>query len=495
MSAYIVLAVGRVSELVPGLHQIPLVKVVFVLAIISAMRHREDLASATWKSVPPAKLTVFLTGIITVSISFSVLRSATFGLITNWVTLVAATLILSIKASRGWPSVKTMLHGTVFTALILTIAAFTTNEAGRAGYSSNYDPNDFAFVMVGLLPLVVTFGTISRGKKRLLYFGTAFFLALAILFTQSRGGFLGLIFDIIAMTFLLPVAWRGQLQFRTSKSQVIARVVLLALIGVVGWQSLPGPARDRLESITSLGSDYNANSDTGRIAIWSRNLPYVLHRPWGYGAGTFETVDGLFGGGRYQAPHNTYLQALVELGVAGFVLFIAVIVSSLRYLYVPADTEPENHRVTAPDEPRAFARALAVGLIGLCISGIFLSELYAFVYWTFVSLSCAVGIVRRMPSGARGAPRSGWPAVRRRPEHGTDLTVRPTAKPTTSVGHSVRDRRIPRKIPELAREKLCLYQGARRAQLLCAATITEAVRVQPKHGTCADLGAGRRRSL
>ena len=424
LATLIVLAVGRVSELVPGLGQIPLVKVVFVLAIIVAIRDRKDLASVTWKSIPPAKMTVLLMGIVTVSIVFSVLRSATFALIANWVTLVVTILILIIKTSRGWAPVKTMLHGSVFAAVILIIAAFSTNDNGRAGYSSNYDPNDFAFVMVGLLPLIVTFGIISRGKKRLLYFAIAFFLALAVLFTQSRGGFLGLIFDIIAMTFLLPVSWRGQLRFRTSKSQVIARVVLLALIGVVGWQSLPDTARARLESITSLGSDYNANSDTGRIAIWSRNLPYVLQRPWGYGAGSFETVDGLFGGGRYQAPHNTYLQALIELGVAGFALFIAVIICSLQYLRVRTATEAGNHAAAAPDEPRAFARALAMGLIALCISGIFLSELYSFVFWMFVSLSCAVGIVRRMPSAAVGATPSAGSAVLSRPVQAAAATQR-----------------------------------------------------------------------
>jgi putative inorganic carbon (HCO3(-)) transporter len=444
LGAYIVLAIGRVSELVPWLNQIPLVKMVFVLLIISAMRHREDLASVTWKSIPPAKLTVLLMGIITVSIVFSVLRSATFALITNFLPLVAITLLLTIKASRGWTLVKTMLHGNVFAACILTIAAFSTSAAGRAGNSSNYDPNDFAFVMVGLLPLMATFGIISRGAKRLLYFGLAASLALAILLTQSRGGFLGLIFDIIAMTFLLPFASRGQLQFRISKSQVIARAVLLALIGVVGWQSLPGTARDRLATITALGSDYNLNiAEGGRLAIWARNLPYVLHRPWGYGAGTFETVDGLFGGGRYQAPHNTYLQVLVELGVPGFALFIAVILYSLRYLYVPVDTEPENDKGAAPDEPRAFSRGLAIGLIGLCISGFFLSELYAYVFWTFVTLSCAVGIVRRMPPGARGATPSAGPAVRGRRGRATAIRVRPTAKRTTSFGHSVPDRRIP----------------------------------------------------
>ena len=407
LATYFVLAVGRLSELVPWLSQIPLVKLVFVLTIISAMRHRKELASGTWKSIPPAKLTFLLMGTITVSILFSVLRSATFSLITNFVTLVVITLILTIKASSGWTSVKTMLHGTVLAALILIFGAFSTSEAGRAGYSSNYDPNDFAFVMVGLFPLVVTFGVISRGAKRLLYFSLALLLVLAILLTQSRGGVLGLIFDIIAMTFLLPIAWRGRLHFSPSKSKIIARVVLLVVIGVACWQSLPGTARDRLSTITALGSDYNAG-EQGRLGIWNRNLPLVLQRPWGYGAGSFETVDWLFAGGQYRAPHNTFLQALVELGVQGFALFIAVLVSTLRYLYVPGNSEPEKDSAAAPDEPRAFARALAIGLIALCIGGFFLSHLYTLVFWTFVSLSCAVGVVRR----GRGATPSAGRAVR-----------------------------------------------------------------------------------
>jgi putative inorganic carbon (HCO3(-)) transporter len=417
MGAYIVVAVGRVGDLVPGLERIPLAKVVVILAIISAVRHREVLASATWKSVPPAKLTVLLMGITTVSILFSVLRSATFGVITGTAMAVVITLLLTIKASRGWTSVKTMLHGSVFASIVLVLTALSSNIAGRAGYSSSYDPNDFAYVLVGLLPLVITFGIISRGTKRLLYYGIACVMIVAILLTQSRGGLVGLIFDIIAMTFVLPVAWRGQLQFRTSASKVIARVVLLALIVVVGWHSLPEKTRTRLGTISELGSDYNVNvtegPQAGRLAIWTRNLPRVLDRPWGWGAGAFGTVDGSFAGGRYRAPHNTFLQALIELGVPGFALFIAVIFSSLRYLHVPADQGPENH-TGPPDEPRAFARALGMGLIGLCISGFFLSELFANVFWTLVTLSCAVGIVRRMPPSARGVTPSAGTAARKR---------------------------------------------------------------------------------
>jgi O-antigen ligase len=191
---------------------------------------------------------------------------------------------------------------------------------------------------------------------------------------------------------------------------MFARFVLLAVIGIVGWHSLPENTRARLASVTELGSDYNANAQdsgpsAGRLAIWTRNLPLAFNRPWGYGAGAFETVDGRFGGGRFRAPHNTFLQALIELGVAGFGLFIAIIFSVLRYLHAPTATGPENAAM-ARDEPRAFARALGIGLVGLCITGFFLSELYANVFWTLVTLSCAVGIVRRAPADAHAIPPS-----------------------------------------------------------------------------------------
>lgn len=412
LGAFIVVAVGRVSDLVPGLSKIPIAKVIVVLAIIAAVRLREIQPSVTWKSVPPAKLTVLLMSITAVSLLFSVLRSATFAIITSTSLAVVIILLMTIKAARGWAPVKTILHSAVFASVILVANVFTSkvNDSGgpRAGYSSSYDPNDFAYVLIGLLPLVITFGIVTKGAKRLLYFGTACLMTVAILLTQSRGGFIGLTFDVIAMTFALPVAWRGQLHFQTSKSRVLARVVLLTLIGVVGWHLLPEYTRSRLGSITELGSDYNVNTTdiraptAGRLAIWTRNLPLTLNRPWGYGAGSFGTVDGRFAGGQFRAPHNTFLQALIELGVPGFALFIAVIFSSLRYLRAPPNTG--QNPTPSPDEPRAFARALGVGLVGLCITGFFLSQLYANVFWTLITWSCAVGIVRRMPPGSRGIP-------------------------------------------------------------------------------------------
>jgi hypothetical protein len=399
MSLYIVVAVGRIGDLVPGLHQIPLAKFVAALAIVSWIRTRKASFPLTWMSVPPARMAIAVMGITTVSILWSVLRSASFGVITGTVLSVIVTLILVVEAASGWASVKTILRGVVYASIVLAVTAFTSKQYERAGFSSSYDPNDFAFVFVGLLPIAITFGIVSRKIKRLAYFGIACVMILATLLTESRGGFLGLIFDVVAMTFLLPFTRSGRLQFRASRSGVIARATLLVLVGIVVWYSIPQGARARLGTVTELGSDYNADiSQGGRLAIWSRNLPLVFYRPWGYGAGAFDAVDGLFAGGRYRAPHNTLLQALIELGIPGCILFISTIVSSLRYLRVPRDRERDDTRIATRDEPRAFARALAIGLLGLCLCAFFLSQLFSNVIWSFVTLSCAVGMVRRLPT-------------------------------------------------------------------------------------------------
>jgi O-antigen ligase len=362
------------------------------------------------------------------------LRSASFGVITGTALAVFVTLLLVIKATRDWASVKTILHGAVIASVVLVATVFTSkiSDSGgdRAGFSSSYDPNDFAFVLIGLLPLVMTFGIVSRGAKRLIYFGIAGLVLLAILLTQSRGGFIGLIVDVVVMTFLLPVARRGKLQFRASTSGVVARVALLSLIGLVVWQSLPQTTRARLGTITELGSDYNSKvSEGGRLAIWTRNLPLVLNRPWGYGAGAFEAVDGRFAGGQYRAPHNTLLQALIELGIPGFLLFVSTIVSSLRYLRLPQDRERDT-TIAAQDEPRAFARGLVIGWVGLCLCGFFLSELYSNVLWTFVTLSCAVGIVRRLPMTSSVGEIPLTPLQPHLADKKSALTARVIAKPS-----------------------------------------------------------------
>ena len=392
MVVYIAVVVGRIQDIVPGLHILPVAKIVAALAIIVALQNRPTLAPTSIWSLRPAKYTILIMGLVAASMAFSVLKHATFGTITGTALSVSVGLVLLIKSARNWKDVRRLLMACVLAGVILAFSAEITSFAGRAGYTHDLDPNDFAFVMDALLPFAVTFVLVSRGFKRLCYLGSSIWIILEILHTESRGGLLGLVCVIATMIVLLPTKRRGQLLPTAPKATMAARVVTLFMAAILAWHVIPQSARARFETLRHPDSGYNANLNdpTGRFSIWLQTLPLSLQRPWGWGAGAFNTVNGKYGGGRYKAAHNMYLQALIELGIEGLLLFLAALLSSMGRLRREAFAEPEP---TDPDglERRAFARAMLAGFTGLCVSGFFLAELYSQAIWTLIILSCLVG--------------------------------------------------------------------------------------------------------
>ena len=405
MLIYILATVGRIGDITPALYAVPFAKIIAALAIVIALQNRPLLAPTRIWSLTPAKLTLLIMMLATVSILFSVLRHATFNTIKGTGLSVTVGLILMIKSARNWQSVRRLLLGCAFSAVVLAVETEITRHAGRAGYTPDMDPNDFGFVFSGLLPIVVAFAIASRGFKRLCFAGISIWVVLEILLTESRGGLLGLLSVVTVMVVLLPTNRRNHLAARPSKATITARVLLLIIGGVLAWHAIPQAARTRLSSIDSLHHDYNLNlSDpTGRLTIWLQTLPLALRRPWGWGAGAFNTADGKYGGGRYKAAHNMYLQALIELGFLGLALFLAAIVSGLRRLLRESFARPEP---TDPEalERRLFARAMVASLTGLCISGFFLAELYSQAFWTLLILTCVVGRAASISDNAASQP-------------------------------------------------------------------------------------------
>lgn len=406
MAFYIVVAVGRIEDLFGPLQQVHFAKIVAAAAVLAALHQRGALSNLKVLSLRPAKLMVLFMGLVAISILFSVLRSGTLGVIEGTAISVVIGTALVVKAARSWRDVRTMMLGCVGSALVLVIMAMTTGINGRSGLSSAYDPNDFAFVLVTLLPIVLTYYAISRGVIRFGYLGLAAWVVLTILETQSRGGLLGLLAVALIMAIVLPKNRRGVLEVRPTAPRTVARLFAIVVCGVVAWGLLSQAARTRLSTITDLSQDYNANAAAnGRLTIWLETLPLIASRPWGYGAGAFDTVDGLFAHGRYRAPHNMFLQGLIELGVEGFALFIAVLASAIRYLSYTsnAHAEPASRDEI---ERSVFARAIIAAIVGACVSGFFLSELYAQTLWILIALACVVGKAPPMPRPAP-YPRAG----------------------------------------------------------------------------------------
>lgn len=403
MLVYIVVVVGRIGDVVPGLYLLPLAKIVALAAIFVAFQSRGSLAPTRVWSLPLARLIIIFMTLAAVSILFSVLRSGTLGIITGTVLSVCICLVLTIKAAKDWAAVRRLLFACAVSAIVLAGAANMTSFAGRAGLTRSLDPNDFAFVLDGLLPIVVTFAIASRGLKRLGYGALSFWIVFTILLTQSRGGFLGLLVGIPVMALLAPTTRRGQLTTHPSALTVAIRVAIIMCAGALAWHSVPPTARARLSTLGTVAADGDMKeASDGRFTIWTATLPLALRRPWGWGAGSFPTVDGMFAGGRYRAPHNTFLQALIELGLPGFGLFIATILTSLTNLAREsrAPVEPTDRNSL---EKRAFARALIASLLALCVSGFFLSELYSNALWVVISLVCLLH--RSTANTSAGTPR------------------------------------------------------------------------------------------
>ena len=398
MLIYLVVVVGRIADIVPGMHSIPLAKIVALLAIILAATNWSKLPAVSVWSLPPAKFTFLFMLLVTFSMVFSVLRHATLGVITGTVLSVSVGMVLMIKSARNWPAIRRLLLGCVLSALVLAASVEITRRAGRAGSDMDLDPNDFAFVLVGLLPLVLAFASLSRGLKKISFFVAALWVVFEILRTESRGGLLGLLCVVLLMMALAPMRRRGRIVLKASKGTIVARILILVMVGIVAWHAIPDSARTRLATLEHPTNGYNTNLNdpTGRFSIWLQTLPLSLHRPWGWGAGAFVAVDGMYGGGKFKAPHNMYLQALIELGFLGFALFLAAMVSAYTRLKREAFDRAEPADQDAV-ERRVFARTLIASLSGLCVSGFFLSELYSQAVWAVIILACLVG---------RSAPRA-----------------------------------------------------------------------------------------
>ena len=191
-AAFLLTAVGRVGELVPGLGSLPLAKVSMGIAAV--------LLIAKWKRLPklPAVATPFfrtalaLVALAVVTAPFSIWVGQTFHFLALQLPVIAAAIIMCCKISYTWEVLRGVMRILVVAAVALAVVAILAFHGGRADASVSYDPNDLAYVLVSSLPLALAFALIARTKAKILTnAAVCTVLLLALLLTSSRGGFFG----------------------------------------------------------------------------------------------------------------------------------------------------------------------------------------------------------------------------------------------------------------------------------------------------------------
>lgn len=204
-----------------------------------------------------------------------------------------------------------------------------------------------------LLPAVALAAWSQKRRLQVLAGVTALLLALALLFSQSRGAWLGAASALLVMPALRYRRWWV--------------VLIIGLAVAVAAALVIGP--DRLQSLffpVTTAEESTVNTLPGRLELWNRAL-YVLRDTGlaGVGPGQFEQVvlvlyppffTGLLGG--FQHAHNLYLQAAVDFGIGGLVALVALLLGVGASSIAAARRWPT---VAAVDAPLA---ALAAGIFG-----------------------------------------------------------------------------------------------------------------------------------
>ncbi len=201
--------------------------------------------------------------------------------------------------------------------------------------------------------LLFTWAESKNAQIKLILLASMGLVVMALVFTFSRGAFFG--FIVVNLLFLL---WR-----RNAKT-----LIFIGLLAAAALLVLPGAVYDRVTD--GYGRGLNAIS-AGRVEmLWLPLFPELLRSPfYGNGISSMLWSDAMRRGAGVSIlmvthPHNAYLQALLDMGIAGLLLLGAYFVhvwKRFRALSKDAALSPEL---------RGFYQGAAAGLASFLIAGI-----------------------------------------------------------------------------------------------------------------------------
>ena len=387
MAILVIVMVGKVADWVPGISGLPLAKIAFLFALIPAARAWQKLVPVKVTSLPIAKPAIAFLVLSMLSVFFSIYKSNTL-MASQGSVVVLVTFVVLVKITQTMRDVERMLLALVGSAISLTAGVLLNYSGGRAHINENFDPNDIAYVLDTLLPIVIAFGVARSKRRKWLAYGLALSMIAAILLTGSRGGVIGLAVVVLALiSYPLSFSKTGELR-GFSPGGMIVKVTVLVLLGVAVWGSLPAETRERLATLTDLQHDYNAgDSNASRTVLWRRDIGLALQRPIGYGLASAGAADW-HAGGQFRTAHNSFVQALLELGVLGLVLFVSSYVVTWRALGKISSRGQQESVDGETAKAALYARAVRIGLAGNIAAGFFLSQAYSPCLWMIVAI-CA----------------------------------------------------------------------------------------------------------
>ncbi len=227
-------------------------------------------------------------------------------------------------------------------------------------------------------------------KEKVLFITTYFLSLHPLLFSYSRGAYLGAIASIIF------------LGIKKSKILIAILILIISFWTVI----LPVSVVDRISMTTSESGEFESSTEE-RFKLWGYAYEVISRNPilgsgWGgFGLSLDDNMQVMSGSTRLTDTHNFYLKMLCNQGIIGFGLFLVILMKAYlsgNCLYSNATSH--------------FHKGLALGFMGTVIAvsfanltgdrfSYFVLGSYFWLLWGMVD--AAILSVKTPPPGKRGA--------------------------------------------------------------------------------------------
>ena len=254
---------------------------------------------------------------------------------------------------------------------------------GVPGAEEGFQPNAVAGCLVLFIPVQLALLWLARQRERgglVMHTALVALTSGTLVLTQSRGAWSGLAVALLAFLF-----WYR----RWTRMMGIALVAGAALAAVA-----LGPQRFADLAISQSGPAMTQNVSS-RVELWSRALDAIQDFPiTGMGMNSFRRLMPTMYPTVLATPdldvahaHNHLLQAALDLGLPGLVLYLAIWIAMARLLW-------RTYRASHNAETRALAGGLAAGLIAHFTFGLAdvipLGSKVGVLFWLTLALAASV---------------------------------------------------------------------------------------------------------
>ena len=178
-------------------------------------------------------------------------------------------------------------------------------------FNTELDPNYIGIPLVAAMTLLLS--AIVHEKRKLLSVLCYGIVAVAMMFTSSRGNFLATVLaSVIYVLFLI-------FNPKISQGKKILFTLILTVVAIGVFLIASRYLAEQWERM----SEFGAGSDHGRFDLWKQSIDQWSKKPFlGHGLGGMFRIIG-------KASHNTYLQILSETGLVGLLLFVPFLLIQL----------------------------------------------------------------------------------------------------------------------------------------------------------------------